>query len=132
MKIEDIRVGNIIQYNNNSFHEVITAICGNTVHYGMSCESDIKNMNPINISDEMLERLGFVKENAGRFRIYRKGVIECYPDNDNVFSVVLECEGLDGCVTQYTGIQYVHELQNFYRSFHSEGDELIYTPKDII
>ena len=112
MKIEDLRIGNIVFCDEKNIIE-IDAICSYEVNR-LDCSGgfDYNEISGVEINKKILLQCGFYKENN-------------YTSNDNVFvkeirfpsyfTIVEEEKGYKLCdVDIYTNIIYLHELQNLY------------------
>ncbi len=132
MKIEELRVGNIIKYKKGHISKVIgtysndkqivevVGVDGDYINGVYECD----NFYGIEITDKILENLGFYLDyDGGYYRSYRKN------DNDNCdrFNVHLDSAGCSYYISDFGAfkqMKYIHELQNLY--FILTGCELQY------
>ncbi|MBS3993135.1 MAG: hypothetical protein KGZ87_05420 [Bacteroidetes bacterium] len=111
MDPKELRIGNLVEYNNNGHPVKITALGINILYYNIDCYSNYKSMNGIPLTEEWLLKLGFEK-NTGwdEMIIYQKDgveILKVYNGFEN---------GID------VKINSVHQLQNLY--FVLTGKEL--------
>ena len=124
IKINELRVGNIVSVN-NGFEMLVHSIFSNDTVYldfipplineADVWEEDFKDVCPVEITEEWLLKFGATKEQDyfiyGRFKLIY--------NNTYKFWNVLNREFGDGYLTK---IEYVHEWQNFV--FVMDGEEL--------
>ena len=111
----DYRIGNIIQYNNETESTgTITALIADFVAGLDYCQIDYRtnkkhwliNIHPIEITAEWLEKLGFVKDDETSYRWFILDRAIAYDLDDNCIRISDSWE--------FGKRKYVHELQNLY------------------
>lgn len=112
MKIEELRIGNLVNYNisNSLFQGKVTAITKNRLVVD-KVTSKFMNVYGIELSDELLLKFGFDKIG---FQFIKDG-IELFPIRDLYYR---------GNFPIKSDIKFVHQLQNLY--FALTGSELQY------
>lgn len=113
MRAEEIRTGNLILRIGN-IHEVDWGTIKICAHRNKQFNEDFK---PVQLTDEWLERLGFVGDSIlGTQTLYKNNGVEIWVfRNDNTFLV-------DNIKRKSVYLKYVHQLQNLY--FALTGQEL--------
>lgn len=120
MKREDLRIRNLVEYE-NTYHTInqirIERIF--TRHHAQSkCECDyvhsIEEIKPIPLTEEWLVKFGFIKISEDNF--IRRGVKILIEDG-----ICFLCFNND-----FIEIEFIHVLQNVF--YPLTGEELIYTP----
>ena len=136
MKANELRIGNLIEYNGKEF--VVVEIRKNTLrikHWsGMTSVISIYDCKHILLTEEKLIELGFEKKPCGyRSSKYVKGIIELHNYGGDVFKnmeiAMVEAYESDNeqdtiSVMLHYDVMYVHELQNIYSIFTREELEL--------
>ena len=116
MKAQELRIGNLVKYDNRIFEidsiaKVFPTL--NTTEFGIGVV-DYNNIEPILLTEEWLLRMGFISN----------------PYQDRYENVVIhvECNKTRGVtelwIDKMPHIKYLHELQNLY--FALTGKELIH------
>ena len=108
----ELRLGNLV-YDSNKRERYVSAIgVGNTIwfddkaDYSPKYYSDHKNIHPIPLTTEWLEKFGFDK----RFDSYWKSAYS----NGDCWDFIIQNETEGVFVFKFTKIQYIHELQNLF------------------
>ena len=125
MKIEELRIGNLLEWNKNDFK-----VC--SIHKnGIENELWIKPLNELHgipITEDWLLKFGFwfIKNSSSRYS-YRDGYY-CHPISDvwisKDFYLCLDIYYPEGMLHIHKeALKYVHELQNIYHAL--TGEELI-------
>ncbi|MDE5530452.1 hypothetical protein KRE43_12755 [Elizabethkingia meningoseptica] len=135
MEIEELRLGNYVQYERNSFHIAVESIelVNNLVN-----ATDIEYLEPISLTEEWLLKLGgkkiphFTVTNSIIIKTKRNQQLsfscvgtpnfmvflqEIDPDNENKITDLIPIHNWD-----YDKDMYVHQFQNIY--FALNGEEL--------
>ena len=111
----DYRIGNIIQYNNEiESIGTITSLIADFVAGLYYCQIDYRNnkkhrlinVKPIEITEEWLEKLGFVRDEETSYRWFILDRTIAYDLDDNCIRISDSWE--------FGKRKYVHELQNLY------------------
>jgi len=112
MKATELRIGNLVKYNDGGIFKVI-----GIYNFGLDVEDDIEvtymeyeNFSAIPITEEWLLKFGFEK----KYKNYEKGYFMFFKGSCSRISYKLSLIGIN--------IKYVHQLQNLY--FALTGEEL--------
>ena len=129
MKIQELRIGNLIKYKKGHLAKIIGThlieskeiieVVGVDDNYINGCY-DISNFIDVEINDNLLLKLKFELSDDGGY--YREYTLYCYNFN---FIVCLNSEGCEFFQKDYgiyINIKGFHQLQNLY--FALTGDEL--------
>lgn len=121
IKTKELRVGNYVTINNGFEMLVHSIFQHDTVYLDFipplineadMWEEDFKDINPIQITEDILFKLGFKDKGFGDFK---KGAIRLSRESKKHF------------VTNgfFVEIEYVHQLQNLY--FAVTGEDLVFS-----
>ncbi|HCD9234524.1 hypothetical protein [Elizabethkingia meningoseptica] len=110
MEIQELRLGNYVQYEMNSFHIAVESIelVNNLVN-----ATDIEYLKPISLTDEWLIKLGFEKSDSSS---------NCMKKTNGYKFDFAGGEVLYLDSVRLKHIKYIHQLQNLY--FALGGEEL--------
>lgn len=118
MKVQDLRVGNLLTYNNKDFKVL-------EIHQGKIkaqsnkgiVEFNLSELQPVILTEQRLIEWGFTKSEITKGKYYVEDYLEfTIEDNDwdnpslNIF--------IDG--KYITCVEFVHELQNLYYALTNE------------
>ena len=115
MKIIEVRVGNLIEYNNNGCPVYICGIYNEYIYYNhLRCCSPANTMNPIKITEKWLFKFGFElsEQSDDVFEIGNFQILRMLGNTFELFSHDSPVE-----------IKFVHQVQNLY--FALTGSELV-------
>jgi hypothetical protein len=111
MKIQELRINNLLL--RRGFFENVVTISKNKVN-----GSNITEFKPIELTPEILEKCGFIKQENGW---YKFNILEDYINL--YFERLTKTElSISGLGIKMPHIQYLHQLQNLY--FALTGEEL--------
>ena len=130
MKANDLRIGNwLICYDERVS---VTQIRKDTVHYEylskmgniISTGEDIENFKPIPLTEEILLRWGFEKDNetyswSKLFNFDNYDYLfelECWPNDDNFYFQ-----------SKYRKVEYVHDMQNLFKALTDQELKIKWT-----
>lgn len=111
MEAKDLRIGNLIRYIDK------IVVCDVNIIYAISKYiSPIKLYTPIEITEEWLKKLGFLRDDEINYIWYLPDISIAYNVNDNCIEIVDSWE--------FGKRIYVHELQNIYYALTGRELEL--------
>lgn len=112
MKVNELRVGNYVMHPDNKSYFGVSGALIKELQISQHLQKDLK---PIPLTEEWLEKFGFEKIkhiHNGIYYLHRLVKISIYPNG------MIELRGSVG----WNKMQYVHQLQNLY--FALTGEEL--------
>ena len=109
MKVQDLRVGNLVYRNNNIEVEL-------HIEHLRRINNGSKVFKPIPLTEQRLIEFGFEKREDGDYNLFKQSEVDIVLKED--FSS-WTCDGINFSVNY---IEYVHQLQNLYYSL--TGNEL--------
>lgn len=111
MKLNELRVGHIIQYDNDERLVEVTGMHGKIISYNNDrCESPVKYMKPVKINTKTLKKIGFIKEYSPTYIIYQHVI---NGSNTGVLLVANE-GGTFRILTRDKNLTYINDLQDEY------------------
>ena len=124
MKANELRIGNLVMYDNYNLsviHGLTDSEYGHGVgiHYGNCCVGCSEELiQPIPLTENWLFKFKFKKDNDIEFHIHSNNnhLIYIY------FEKMRNCYAMIYNGSQFTEVKYVHQLQNLY--FAITGQEL--------
>ncbi|WBV60257.1 hypothetical protein PFY12_14610 [Chryseobacterium camelliae] len=123
MEAKELRIGNLFQYDNKVFKvkEIRNYIISGDRGKG-NVDFTIKEISPIELTEEWLLKFGFEKKAEHNFRlnVFARSIIHAYTHG----KVEIELGNRSGYSFGYPQVQYVHQLQNLYFSLVGEELEL--------
>ena len=117
IKANELRIGNYVFDNLKQW--IIQMHSANGI---LNVEQKPSEYNPVEITEEILLKLGFKCEEKTRENIYRLNIFE-YATSCK--TIDLEIDYFDNHATFTTDIKYVHQLQNLF--FFLTGEELVFS-----
>ena len=127
MESKDLRIGNIIEYDNNGTSITVKGLSNRNVYYNSDCYSDYKSMNGIPLTEEWLLKFGFVKQ-IGFYKFiggkFKNSLEVAHNDLDKWYCYYRNFNKgeVDDFVLLRNDLKHVHQLQNLY--FALTGQEL--------
>jgi len=108
MKKAELRIGNIIAYNNNGFPVRVNALDTKNCYYNSSCKSSYDSMNGIKLTEEWLLKFGFelMKQSEYTLNTYELNGIKLWNKKMDFSELIFEFSNQN--------IKYMHQLQNLY------------------
>lgn len=124
LKPEDLRLGNWVSYDDGNYQMSSISTEGepglNTIEYGYGVVG-WEDLEPIPLTVEWLEKLGFVKNIECKRTLWKEGIhIYCWKTGH--FSLKFRDYG-DGC-DEFARINFVHRLQNVFHAIMNEELEI--------
>jgi hypothetical protein len=129
MKANELRIGNWIKYEDKLVQVVqlssLMILCKRDENqFLVNCAP--KEFQPIELTEEVLVKIGFVKEN-GVNRMYNKRCVVSYYIGNFYKELVIEVRRENGFYKNnmvHYDIKYLHELQNAYNLLTNEELEV--------
>lgn len=130
MDKRELRIGNIVYDSLNQSYDIVIGINNNdTVDFPFNLNNDIRLVDGVKISGEILKKLGFIQDNPTE-EFYTKtyndpldiGYIKMsmfFANNRWTLGVIL---GEDSSMVMKKNIKYIHQIQNAF--FMVTGQEL--------
>ena len=124
MKASELRIGNLVNYNEGGIFKVI-----GIYKFGIDCEDEIEttymeyeNFKPIPLTAEWFLKLGFKKEKSD-IPTFSK-VFGSFIEDDYEHCLIINLDADDNLYTIVNGVKlilkYVHQLQNLYHALTLE------------
>jgi hypothetical protein len=115
MKVQDFRIGNIVNYfyNETCLNGVVTSVNKKSITINNHATIKIKtnNISPIPLTEEWLLKFGYITHSHQKNYYTIKG------------HIIWKCNEMFLCDKNGVHIKYVHQLQNLYWVLN--GEELV-------
>jgi hypothetical protein len=111
IKPTELRVGNRIKYNNREA-KIISIHEAGILSLSSGVNADLKNIRPIKLSDELLLRYGFIRNNEGTYKHNHRELTEVFHTLDEFF-FRFDGKFIASC-------KYLHELQNIFFALYKQ------------
>ena len=126
MKVQELRIGNLIFYHSNFTEETRVKVV-DLITFSLllgSHEEFKESYLPIPLTEEWLIKLGFEHYNQLGYNIKNNNfeIDIWFDDNGTINDIQLSSTNISGAYPNIKNFQYLHQIQNLY--FTLTGEEL--------